>query len=88
MGIFLFPLRGLSPGWWTAMGMAAYAIWGLVEINQAYDYTGIQWLWATLYFIATFIAMEIGFQKMIKNSFSNTIHSARSFLSERFGTKQ
>ena len=88
MGIFLFRLRGLSPGWWTAMGMAAFAIWGLVEINQAYDYTGIQWLWATLYFIATFIAMEIGFQKLIKNSFSNTIHSARSFLSERFGTKQ
>lgn len=88
MGIFLFRLRGLSPGWWTAMGMAAFAIWGLVEINQAYDYTGIQWLWATLYYIATFIAMEIGFQKLIKNSFSNTIHSARSFLSERFGTKQ
>lgn len=42
MGIFLFRLRGLSPGWWTAMGMAAFAIWGLVEINQAYDYTGIQ----------------------------------------------
>ena len=30
MGIFLFQLRGVSPGWWTAMLMCAYSIGAIV----------------------------------------------------------
>ena len=34
MGIILFRLKGLTPGWWTAIGMAAFGIWGIVVIGR------------------------------------------------------
>ena len=49
MGIFLFRLRGVSPGWWTAMLMCAYSIWAIVVVNRNIDNDGIQW-WSNRYF--------------------------------------
>lgn len=84
-GIFLFRLKGVSPGWWTGMGMAAYAIWAIVQINQNIDYNGVQWLWGVLWFYACFMAMEIFFQNLIGNTLSNIKTHAQAFLKKRFG---
>ena len=85
MGIILFCLKGLTPGWWTAIGMAAFGIWGIVTIGREYDYNSIEWLWATLYYIATFLAMEFGFQVLIKTNPKNAVKAFRAFFAERFG---
>ena len=86
-GIFLFRLKGVSPGWWTSVVMAAVAIWSIVQINQHVDYQGIQWLWGVLYFYAAFLAMEVFFQRLIGNTMSNVKTAAQAFLKERFGRK-
>ena len=85
MGIFLFRLKGVSPGWWTAMLMCAYSIWAIVVINRNIAYDGIQWLWGALMFIGCFLAMEVFFQKMIGNSLANIKASVTRFRKERFG---
>ena len=85
MGIVLFRLKGVSPGWWTAMLMCAYAIWAIVVINRHIDYDGIQWLWGVLMFVACFLAMEVFFQKMVGNTLANIKASVARFRNERFG---
>lgn len=84
MGIVLFRLRGVSPGWWTAMLMAAYSIWAIVMINRNIDYSGLQWLWAVLAFLGGFFCMEVAFQHLIGNRLSDVPKIARRFLKERF----
>ena len=84
MGIVLFRLRGVSPGWWTAMLMCAYSIWAIVTINRNIAYDGIQWLWGTLMFIGCFFALEVFFQKMVGNTLTNIKASVARFLKERF----
>ena len=85
MGIVLFRLRGVSPGWWTAMLMCAYSIWAIVVIGRNIAYDGIQWLWGTLMFIGCFFAMEVFFQKLIGNTLTSIKASVARFRKERFG---
>ena len=84
MGIFLFRLRGVSPGWWTAMLMCAYSIWAIVVIGRNIPYDGIQWLWGALMFLACFLALEVAFQKLIGNTPAKIRASVTRFLKERF----
>ena len=84
MGIFIFRLRGVSPGWWTAVLMAAYAIWALVVLNHNIDYAGIQWLWTALYFLGTFILLEVWFQHLIGSSLPRFAKSMKAYLKKRF----
>ncbi|MBR1877932.1 MAG: hypothetical protein IJ814_02880, partial [Paludibacteraceae bacterium] len=76
---------GVSPGWWTAVLMCAYAIWAIVVINRHIDYDGIEWLWGVLYFIGGFLCMEVFFQRMLGTSIGHIRSSALRFLKERFG---
>ena len=85
MGIFIFQLKGVSPGWWTAVFMAAYSIWAIVRINAEVTYDGIQWLWGALMFLACFLCLEVMFQKMIGNTLANIKTSVARFRKERFG---
>ena len=84
-GIFMFRLKGVSPGWWTAIGMAAYAIWAIVQINQNIEYNGIQWLWGILFFFVGFIMMEMVFQSLIGSSPSRMKNAFKTFIKQRFG---
>ena len=84
-GIFMFRLRGVSPGWWTAVGMCVYAIWAIVVINRNIAYDGIQWLWGVLYFIGGFICLEVSVQKLLGNTLEHIKKSAKAFAKERFG---
>ena len=84
-GIYMFRLKGITPGWCTAVGMCVYAIWAIVVINRAIDYDGIQWLWGVLCFIGQFFCMEVFFQIMLGGSLNDRVTSAQRFLKERFG---
>ena len=84
MGIFVFRLKGVSPGWWTAVGMAIFAIWALVILNRNIAYAGIQWLWAALYFIAGFICLEVSVQKLLGNTLEHIQTSVKAFVQQRF----
>ena len=86
-GIFMFRLRGVSPGWWTAVLMCAYAIWAIVVINRHIDYDGIQWLWGVLYFIGGFICLEVAVQKLLGNTPSKLKASVKAFAKQRFEKK-
>ncbi|MBR5468870.1 MAG: hypothetical protein IKU78_00165 [Paludibacteraceae bacterium] len=83
-GIFMFRLKGVSPGWWTAIGMAAYAIWAIIQINQNIEYSGIQWLWGVLYFLGSFLILEVMVQLFIGNSPSRMINAFKAFIKQRF----
>ena len=85
MGIFIFRLRGVSPGWYTAVLMAAYAIWALVVLNRNIDYAGIQWLWAAVYFVAGFACLEVSVQKALGNTLEHIKTSVKAFAKQRFG---
>ena len=84
-GIFMFRLKRVSPGWWTAIGMATYAIWASVKINQTVEYNGILWLWGLLFFFVGFIMMEMVFQSLIGSSPSRMINAFKAFIKQRFG---
>lgn len=86
-GIFMFRLRGVSPGWWTAVLMCAYAIWAIVVINRHIDYDGIQWLWGVLYFIGGFICLEVAVQWLLGNTPSKLKASVKAFAKQRFEKK-
>ena len=86
-GIFMFQLKGVSPGWWTAVLMAAYAIWAIVVINRNIEYDGIQWLWAVFYFLGGFACLELAVQKSTGNTLSKIKASIRAFAQQRFGKK-
>ncbi|MBO4444940.1 MAG: hypothetical protein J5814_09285 [Bacteroidaceae bacterium] len=80
MGIFVFRLKGVSPGWWTAVLMAAYSIWAIVVINRNIAYDGIQWLWGAGMFIACFLCLEVMFQRLIGNSLPQLVRRMRAFV--------
>lgn len=86
-GIVMFRLRSVSPGWWTAVLMCAYAIWAIIVINRNIDYPGIQWLWGALCFLGGFLCMEILFQTLLDKPMKEKVASARIFLKDRFGNK-
>ena len=85
MGIFMFQLKGTSPGWYTAVAMAVYSVWSIVKINKAIDYDGIMWLWGFLWFYGTFLCLQISVQFLCGTTPKNTISKAKSFLQQRFG---
>lgn len=84
-GIFMFRLKGVSPGWWSAVGMAVYAIWAIVQINQNIEYSSIQWLWGVLYFLGSFLILEVMVQLFIGNSPSRMRNAFKTFIKQRFG---
>ena len=86
-GIFMLQLKGVSPGWWTAVLMAAYAIWAIVFINRNIEYDGIQWLWAVFYFLGGFACLEVAVQRLMGNTMSKIKASVRAFAQQRFGKK-
>ena len=85
MGIALFRLKRVSPGWYTAMLMAAYAIWAIVVINRNLDYSGIQWLWGILWFIGGFLCLEVSVHYLLGTPPKRSVGKAKEFLKERFG---
>lgn len=85
MGIFLFQLKGVSPGWYTAVLMAAYAIWAIVLINRNIDYPGIQWLWGILWFLLGFMCLEISVHYLMGSTPKKSLGQAKLFLKDRFG---
>ena len=87
MGIFLFKLRKPSPGWYTAILMAAFAIWSIVKINATIDYPGIQWLWGALWFLFGFAMLEAGVQRVFGNRLTDMPKLAKAMLKKRFGKK-
>ena len=84
MGSFIFKLGKPSPGWYTAILMCAFAIWGLVVLNRNVNYPGIQWFWASLYYVGLFVLLETWFQHLIGNSLPHFARSMRAFV---FGKK-
>ena len=84
MGSFIFKLGKPSPGWYTAILMCAFAIWGLVVLNRNVNYPGIQWLWASLYYVGLFVLLETWFQHLIGSSLPHFARSMRAFV---FGKK-
>ncbi len=87
-GIIIFRLKGVSPGWWTAMLMGILAILGIVLVNRSIDYPGIQWLWGILFFLASFALMEIFTHKALGIDMKTAVPHAKAFLKERFGKNQ
>lgn len=84
MGIFLFQLKGVSPGWYTAMLMATYAIWAIVVINRNIDYPGIQWLWGILAFIGGFMCLQLSVHYLMGSTPKKSFGKAKAFLKSRF----
>jgi hypothetical protein len=84
-GIVMFRLKGVSPGWYTAMLQGAFAIYALVLINRHIDYAGIQWLWGSLAFVGGFLVMEACTIRTTGKSFGEVKASAQAFLKKRFG---
>ena len=87
MGIFIFKLHKPSPGWYTAILMAAFAIWSIVKINATIDYPGIQWLWGALWFLFGFALLEAGVQRVFGNRLTDMPKLAKAMLKKRFGEK-
>ena len=87
MGIILFQLKGVTPGWYTAVLMAAYAIWAIVVINRNIDYSGIQWLWGFLWFLFGFMCLEIIVHYLIGSTPKKSMGKMKAFIGNRFGTK-
>lgn len=84
-GIYMFQLKSVTPGWYSAILQGALSIYALVVINKTIDYAGIQWLWATLYYVSAFIIMEIFTLRTTGMTNRKIIGNARSFLKNRFG---
>lgn len=84
MGIFLFQLKGVSPGWYTAMLMAGYSIWAIILINRNIDYLGIQWLWGFLCFIGGFMCLQLSVHYLMGSTPMKSFAKAKVFLKNRF----
>ena len=84
-GIVMFRLRGVSPGWYTAMLQGAWSIYSLVVINRTVEYDGIQWLWAALFYMGMFILLEACTWSTAGKKLPEVIASFRAFAKKRFG---
>jgi hypothetical protein len=87
-GIVMFRLKGVSPGWYTAMLQGIWSIYALVLINRNIDYDGIQWLWATLFYVGMFIVMELLTWKVTGKRIPEAMANFRAFAKQRFTKKQ
>lgn len=83
-GIVMFRLKGVTPGWYTAMSQGAFAIYALVLINRHVDYAGIQWIWAILVYISGFVLMEICTLKSLGKPIREIKSSMQTFIKKRF----
>ena len=84
MGIFLFRLKGVSPGWYTAIIMATYSIWAVIHMGKNIEYSGITWLWAFLWFVATFLLMEMCEHRALGITTEEFIRRMKAFAKKCF----
>jgi hypothetical protein len=84
-GIVMFRLKGVSPGWYTAMLQGIYSICALVLINRSVEYDGIQWLWSTLFFVGGFAIMEVFTLLSTGKPIPEIVGNAKAFVKKRFG---
>ena len=87
-GIVMFRLKGVSPGWYTAMLQGIYSIWALVLINRNVEYDGIQWLWAALFFVGGFLVMEALTLRSTGKPVLEIAGNAKAFIKKRFGHRR
>lgn len=80
MGIFLFRLKGLSPGWYTAVFMAAFAIWAIVFFNAHAEYDGIHWLLGSVFLIVIFAIMQGYYVRQLGSSRKELIKGMKAML--------
>lgn len=85
MGIVMFQLKGVSPGWYTAMLQGIYSIVAIVLINRNVEYDGILWLWAFLLFVGSFLILEVTTWKTTGKPIPQILANARTFAKKRFG---
>lgn len=83
--IVMFRLKGVSPGWYTAMMQGVFGIYALVLINRYIEYDGIQWLWGSLAFVGGFLILELCTVKATGKTFGEVRASVQIFLKKRFG---
>lgn len=83
-GIIMFRLKGVTPGWYTAILQGIWSIYALVVINRTVDYDGIQWLWAALFYIAMFILLEAFTWGTAGKKLPEVIANFRTFAKKRF----
>ena len=83
----MFRLKGVSPGWYTAMAQGIYSIWALVLINRSVQYDGIQWLWAALLYVGSFAIMEVFTLRCTGKPIPKIIGHAKAFIKKRFGKR-
>lgn len=81
----MFRLKGVSPGWYTAMLQGIYSIIAIVIISRNIEYDGIQWLWAALFFVGAFVILEFCTLKTTGKPIPEIAGNARAFLKKRFG---
>lgn len=87
MGIVLFRLKGVSPGWYTAMLQGVYCVVAIVFINRNVEYDGIHWLWALLLFVGSFLILEVTTWKTTGKRIPEIVGNAKAFARKRFGKK-
>lgn len=80
MGSFIFKTGKPTAGWYTAILMCAFSIWSLVQINRDVPYDGIQWLYAVIYFIVTFVLLEVWFQHLIGSSLPLFVRKMKAYV--------
>ena len=83
VGTFAFRLEKPSAGWYTAMLMCAYSIWAVIYVGRHVEYDGIQWLWAALYYVATFALLEAWFQHLVGSSIPVFFRSVKAYVFEK-----
>ena len=83
-GIVMFRLRGVTPGWWSAMLQGAWSIYALVLINRSVEYDGIQWLWAALLYVSLFACLEALTWATAGKKLPEVMANFRSFVKKRF----
>jgi len=86
-GIVMFRLKGVTPGWWSAMLQGAWSIYALVLINRTIEYDGIQWLWASLLYISLFVSLEACTWATAGKKMPDVMANFRSFVKQRFTKK-
>ena len=84
-GIVMFRLKGVTPGWYTAIPQGILSIYALVLINRSVDYDGIQWLWAALFYIAMFLLLEACTWATAGKKLPEVMANFKSFFKKRFG---
>ena len=87
-GIVMFRLKGVSPGWYTAMVQGIYSIWALVLINRSVEYDGIQWLWAALLYVGGFAIMEVFTLRSTGKPIQEIASNGKAFVKNRFGKER